>query len=179
VLHNFIHQDQTGGWLPAGGLVLGTDGKLYGSTFRGGSQNDGVLFKVTKSKAYTQLYALDGTDGTQIEGTAMQHTNGKIYGVTSEGGAYGGGVLYSLDVGMKPFVALLFNVGKVSTSVGLLGQGFESTKNVSFHGSPASFTVISDTYLTAVVPIGATTGFVSVTTSAGKLESNKQFVVEP
>ena len=77
----------------------------------------------------------------------MQHTNGIIYGVT-------GGVVYSFDVGMKPFVALLFNAGQVGTSVGILGQGFEGTKKVKFNGVSASFTAISDSYMTAIVPRG-------------------------
>jgi hypothetical protein len=37
--------------------------------------------------------------------------------------------------------------------------------------------VVSGTYLTAKVPSGATTGFVTVTTPKGKLTSNKKFRV--
>jgi uncharacterized repeat protein (TIGR03803 family) len=179
LLHNFIHQDQSGGSVPAGGLVLATDGNLYGSTYWGGSKNDGVLFKVTKSGVYTQLFDLDGADGAATESTAIQHTNGKIYGISMNGGAYGGGVLYSFDVGARPFIALLFNAGKVGKSVGVLGQGFKTTKSVLFNGHPATYKVISDTYLTAVVPSGATTGFVNVTTSTGSMKSNRKFVVQP
>jgi uncharacterized repeat protein (TIGR03803 family) len=172
LLHNFVDQDSSGGWVPAGGLVLGTDGNLYGSTAVGGANNDGVLFKVTKSKVYTQLFAFDGTDGARPEDTAMQHTNGKIYGVTA-------GVVYSLDVGMGPFVALLYNAGKVGKSVGILGQGFKGAKTVSFNGTSANFKVVSDTYMTAVVPSGATTGYVTVTTATSALKSNKTFAVQP
>lgn len=179
LLHSFVGQDQSGGWAPAGGLVLGTDGNLYGSTYRGGSHNDGVLFKVTKSKVYTQLIDLDGADGAATESTPIQHTNGKIYGISMNGGAYGGGVLCSLDLGMPPFIALLFNAGKVGRSVGILGQGFHGTRKVSFNGFSASFRVVSDTYLTATVPSGATTGFVTVTTPTGVLKSNRKFVVQP
>jgi hypothetical protein len=50
---------------------------------------------------------------------------------------------------------------------------------VSFNGTPASFTVVSDTYLTATVPAGATTGFVNVTTPGGTLKSNRAFLVTP
>ena len=39
--------------------------------------------------------------------------------------------------------------------------------------------VVSDTYLTAVVPAGATTGSVIVTTPGGMLTSNKLFRVMP
>ena len=40
-------------------------------------------------------------------------------------------------------------------------------------------TVVSDTYLTATVPPGATTGFVTVTTPSGTLTSNQEFRVRP
>jgi hypothetical protein len=172
LLHNFINQDPSGGDTPAGGLVLGTDGNSYGATHWGGSYDRGTLFEVTKSRVYTQLFAFDGTDGGEPESTAMQHTNGIIYGVT-------GAVVYSFDVGMKPFIALLFNAGQVGTSVGVLGQGFEGTKKVKFNGVSASFTVVSSTYMTAIVPSGATTGFVTVTMSTGELKSSKTFVVQP
>jgi hypothetical protein len=39
----------------------------------------------------------------------------------------------------------------------------------------SNFTVVSDTYMTAVVPSGATTGKVVVTTPSGALASNVNF----
>jgi len=50
---------------------------------------------------------------------------------------------------------------------------------VSFNGTAASYMVHSDTYLTATVPQGATTGFATVTTPGGTLQSNVLFRVKP
>jgi len=36
---------------------------------------------------------------------------------------------------------------------------------MTFNGVPATFKVVSDTYLTATVPVGANTGSVTVVTS--------------
>ena len=70
--------------------------------------------------------------------------------------------------------------GKVGRTVEFLGQGFAGTTDVSFNGITATFKVVSDTYLTAVVPAGATTGFATVTiTGGGILSSNKEFRVMP
>jgi len=69
--------------------------------------------------------------------------------------------------------------GKVGKTIEILGQGLTGTSNVSFHGAAATFTVVSDTYLTAVVPASATTGSVTVTTPGGTLTSNKIFRVTP
>jgi len=41
----------------------------------------------------------------------------------------------------------------------------------------AAFTVESDTYISAKVPAGATTGAVSVVTPSGTLKGSPQFVV--
>jgi hypothetical protein len=47
---------------------------------------------------------------------------------------------------------------------------------VTFNGVAAtSFKVLTDTFMTAVVPSGATTGPVLVTTPGGALTSNKNF----
>jgi hypothetical protein len=60
-----------------------------------------------------------------------------------------------------------------------LGQGFTETKRVSFDGVAAKIVVHWDTYWTATVPKGATTAYVTVTTSKEKLKSNKKFSVVP
>ena len=109
----------------------------------------------------------------------MQHTNGMLYGVTSAGGTSSLGTVYSVDMGLGSFVALTRYRGKVGGVVQILGGGLIGTSSVAFNGAPASFTVVSDTYLTAVVPNGATTGPVTVTTAGGNLTSNNTFRVRP
>jgi hypothetical protein len=71
--------------------------------------------------------------------------------------------------------ALVRDSSKVGTTVGILGQGFEGTTAVSFNGIRANFTVRSETFLRATVPVGATTGFITVTTPSGALTSNLAF----
>jgi hypothetical protein len=88
-----------------------------------------------------------------------------------------GGVLYTLNVGVKPFVSLVFNAGKVGRSIGILGQGFKGTTTVSFNGTPATFNVVSSTYLVAKIPTGSTTGPVTVTTTKRMLKSNTELRV--
>ncbi len=77
--------DFTNGWNPFG-MVLGTDGSLYGVTANGGSLSYGVLFKVTPGGAYTALHNFTGgTDGTGPTGTPIEASDGNFYGTTNGG----------------------------------------------------------------------------------------------
>jgi hypothetical protein len=62
-------------------------------------------------------------------------------------------------------------------SVTLTGTGFTKATAVLFNGTPASFQLINATTLVAVVPVGATTGPVAVTNSAGTGTSAASFTV--
>jgi len=113
----------------------------------------------------------------------FQATTGIFYGVTLEGGTSNNcapftcGIAFSLAVGLGPFVETVPTAGKVGSHAAILGQGFKGATAVAFNGTAAKFTVHTDTYLTATVPHGAATGFVTVTTSKRKLRSNKKFRV--
>jgi uncharacterized repeat protein (TIGR03803 family) len=173
ILHNFTEIE---GYAPPTGLMEATDGNFYG-TRGGGADNYGSIFKITPRGHFKVLYYFDDTTGAFPLGNLIQRTNGILYGETNLGGTAGYGVFYKLDIGLKPFVSFVSAAGNVGEIIEILGQGFVGTKAVSFNGTAATFKVISDTYLTAIVPKGATTGFVTVATTKGKLKSNKKFRV--
>ena len=87
--------------------------------------------------------------------------------------------MFRIAAGLPPFVSLIPARGKVGTSVGILGQGFSTATAVSFNGAPASHTVVSDTFLTALVPADSTNGTVTVKVAAGVLDTSTQFDVIP
>jgi uncharacterized repeat protein (TIGR03803 family) len=182
-LHSFAND--TNGYAPFAGLVQATDGKLYGVTTTNPGKSSGVLFQITTTGTYKDLIFFSNTTG-KYEGAApqvslFQHTNGTLYGDTEGGGSQAKGVLYSLNMSLGPFVSFvgpLFE-GKVGKTIEILGQGLTGTTKVLFHGVSAAFNVVSDTYLTAMVPAGATTGFVTVKAPGGTLTSDRIFRVIP
>lgn len=177
LLHVF--RGGTEGNSPVGGLLQATDGNFYGTGGAGGKQNAGVIYKIAPGGGYSVIYSFAGSDGLGPDCALVQHTNGKLYGTTLEGGRYNYGTSFSVDLGLGPFVSLVSTSGRVGKSIGILGQGFTGATGVSFNGASGVFKVVSDTYLTAVVPEGATAGFVTVATPGGDLKSNRKFWVIP
>ncbi len=174
VLYNFAGADD--GANPSGGVVQGTDGNLYGATSARGTYGFGTIFQISLSGQFQSLYSFDAAIGENPGPPPLQHTNGLFYGALQSGSTYGYGAIYSLDMGLGPFVTFVLPVGKVGKTAEILGQGLTGTTSVTFNGIPAtSFAVKSDTYMTAVVPTGASTGPVVVTTPAGTLTSNVKF----
>lgn len=182
-LHSF---DNTIANFPFGMLAQGTDGNLYGTTAGGGNscnngyESCGTVFQINSAGTFTTLHSFDNADGATPLGGLLQATNGNFYGTTTMGGdlncdTYGCGSVFSLSVGLGPFVAFVRSYGEVGQTGPILGQGFTGTTSVSFNGTPANFTVKSDTMLLATVPAAATTGYVTVTTPSGTLTSNVPF----
>ena len=65
-------------------------------------------------------------------------------------------------------------------TVQLLGDGFTADSQVLFNGVAATeISDVENTFMKVVVPEGATSGPITVTTTKGLLTSNKPFVVRP
>jgi hypothetical protein len=70
--------------------------------------------------------------------------------------------------------------GPVGATVVITGQSFTGATRLVFScGDAASFTVNSDTQITATVPPGAMTGTISVLTPGGNAGSPTSFTVTP
>ena len=166
------------GAIPFSPLVQATDGNFYGMT-NGDGYGPGTAFSISPAGILRTLQSFDGTNGAGSYCGFLQGTNGVLYGMTTYGGPTNAGLIFSLNAGLAHFVTFVRSFGKVGATVEVLGQGFTGTTAVSFNGTPPTYSVKSDTYLTVTVPSGATTGFVSVTTPSAMLRSNRQFQVKP
>lgn len=185
VLYNFCSQlNCSDGGNAIGGLIQGTDGNFYGTTQVGGANFNGTIFQITPEGQYTVLHSFDYDDGNGAEGPLIEGTDGILYGETTGGGTgpcinTGCGVFFSLDMGLPTYAAPVTWYGQEGSTIEILGQNLEGTSEVSFNGTSATFQVLSNTYLTATVPAGATLGPIVVTTAKGKLTSKTAFHVLP
>ncbi len=97
VIHHF--QNGVDGSSPEGALTVGTDGKIYGTTTQGGTNNSGVIYCVDpNTDFFSALFQMDEVPtGSYIYGGLTQHSNGLFYGTTLQGGATGDGTLFSFN----------------------------------------------------------------------------------
>ncbi|MGA2742069.1 MAG: choice-of-anchor tandem repeat GloVer-containing protein [Bryobacteraceae bacterium] len=165
---------------PMAALIQATNGDLGGTTYTGGANGGGTIFRITPSGTLTTLYSFcaltNCADGANPEAPVAQDTDGVFYGTTFSGGAYSAGAVYSLSVGLGPFVETLPTSGAVGSAVKILGTNLTGATSVNFNGTAAVFTVVSSSEITTTVPAGATTGTVQVVAS-GTLSSNVPFRV--
>lgn len=92
------------GYGPKAGLVQGSDGNLYGTTYQSGAYGDyGTVFKMTMSGSLTTLHsfcAVNGCpDGANPVAPLIQATDGNFYGTTQFGGANNGGTVFRITPG--------------------------------------------------------------------------------
>jgi uncharacterized repeat protein (TIGR03803 family) len=99
------------GSYPVAGLTLASDGNFYGTTNAGGTNDHGVVFKITPEGAITTVYSFcsqtDCTDGSYPVAGLIQGSNGNLYGTTAYGGATGYGILFELTTAGK--ITTLYN----------------------------------------------------------------------
>jgi uncharacterized repeat protein (TIGR03803 family) len=116
-LHSFTGQD---GSYPYAALVQGSDGSLYGTTYVGGTNNSGTVFKINPDgTGFTTLFTFSAR--TQIsEGSGVvTNTYGAfpqaslilvgntLYGTTSGGSMNGFGTVFSLTLPVPPQLSII------------------------------------------------------------------------
>jgi uncharacterized repeat protein (TIGR03803 family) len=156
------------------GIIQGSDGNFYGITPFGGANQGGTLFKITAAGALTTLYSFceqtNCYDGNSPNVTPVEATDGTLYGAAN-GGNPGNGVIYRVAAGLKRFVKTVPIAGRAGTEVIIMGNALTGASAVSFGGLAAKFAVMQPTEIKAIVPKGAASGYVKVTTSTGAVLS--------
>jgi uncharacterized repeat protein (TIGR03803 family) len=82
---------------PAAGLIQGTDGNFYGTTYYGGGADYGTVFRITPAGVETVLHAFGGgADGAYVDVGLVQGSDGSLYGVTASGGTGDVGTVFKI-----------------------------------------------------------------------------------
>jgi uncharacterized repeat protein (TIGR03803 family) len=100
----------TDGEFPEAGLVQGTNGNFYGTTYDGGAPGActspngcGTVFKITPSGTLTTLHSFCSQsgcpDGENPSAGLIQGANGNFYGTMAYGGTYAQGTVFKITPG--------------------------------------------------------------------------------
>jgi uncharacterized repeat protein (TIGR03803 family) len=83
---------------PAAGLVQGSDSNFYGTTFGGGSNGMGTVYRINAAGSLTTLYSFAGVpDGANPEAELVFGANNRLYGTTFGGGLSGLGTVFRIS----------------------------------------------------------------------------------
>jgi len=94
---------------PEAGLIQGVDGALYGTTYYGGTNGGGTVFRIgANGTAYAPLYSFAGTngDGAYPQAGLIQGAGGALYGTTDRGGTNNGGTVYRIGTNGTGYAVL-------------------------------------------------------------------------
>jgi len=128
------------GAYPKAGVIMDSSGKLYGSTERGGTSDDGIVFSLTKvgdgwSESVLHSFG-SGSDGSHPEATLHQDlTSGDLYGTTYDGGPQNCGVVFQMVLSGGVWKEnVLFDLGasvgcnsQTAVKIDSLGNLYDST----------------------------------------------------
>jgi uncharacterized repeat protein (TIGR03803 family) len=136
---------------PEAALMQASDGNLYGTTYEGGTNGYGGIFRITTSGTLTSLYSFtDGHDGADPLAGLVQANNGNLYGTASGGGTNRDGTAFELALPLPPPVlSILLNgyQSVLSWPASATNYVLQSTTNLA---SPNWVTISNATPVTTI-----------------------------
>lgn len=92
------------GVAPLGAMVQGPDGTFYGTMSAGGTESDGVIFKITPSGEYNVLRNIADNSPT---GGLLLASDGRLYGISESGGTRLYGSIFRVNTDGTGFQVLV------------------------------------------------------------------------
>jgi len=121
-------------------LICGQDGAFYGTTYNGGDNQAGTIFKFDTNGTLTTLVSFANTNGANPQAGLVQGLDGSFYGTTAAGGIYnnqsgqGYGTVYQLQTNGTLTPLIMFNGTNGESPEGALIQDAAG----NFYGTTAS-----------------------------------------
>ena len=141
------------GWQPWCPLIEGSDGALYGTTYYGGSNNYGAVFRLTKNGhdySLLHLFGESAGDGRKPQGGLVEASDGFLYGTTVAGGIQGFGTIFRMLPDGSAYAVVHSIAGSEGTGpIASLVEGsdgvlYGTATDDGLHGSGTVFAINKD-----------------------------------
>ncbi len=199
VLTSLVSFDGTNENLP-NGLTLGKDGNFYGTTFEGGSNGLGTIFKLSPKGTITTLISFNFSNGKWPSGKLVQGGDSNFYGETVTGGENGNGTIFRMTPSGTLTTLATFGsdylgswgpsgelvLGKDGNYYGTTGEGGTHESGTVFKMAPngvlttlASFSKTNGAKPDGELVLGSDGNFYGATMQGGKSLNGTVFRVTP
>jgi hypothetical protein len=115
---------------------------------------------------------------TKITATVPDQASTGPISVTTPGGTGTSSSTFAVKGASATITSIAPTSGVVGDDIAINGTNFNTATAVKFNATAADFTVNSSTKITATVPLGATTGKITVTNAGGTATSGSTFTVK-
>ena len=136
ILHSFGNV-QNDGRVPDAGLIQGSDGSFYGTTYGGGSSSGGgSVFEMSPSGSVAIVHSFGATDdGNFPEAPPIQGKDGSFYGTTDLGGSEGAGTVFRMTSAGVVTILHSFGDGTVANDGWNPSAGLIQASDGNFYGT--------------------------------------------
>jgi uncharacterized repeat protein (TIGR03803 family) len=127
----YTFDDINGGIPDSEGIILGTNGSYYGSTYMDGTANKGSVYQMSRAGAVRFLYSFPNATFGGPDGAFIYGFDGNLYGTNYSGGAYNGGGVYKVTPSGTANTIFSFSPGQGAYPEGALVLGSDG----NFYGT--------------------------------------------